>query len=521
MTDPVSSDTLATSPAPAPLGRRAGLTMMWGQVSKTLEALLTLAIAVAAVRALNPNAFGLYSLLTYLAGSASVLVPAVMIEAAGAVLPRFRDARERASLLALVALLRLAVITAAIAALLPGWDVFRSLFGLDAISVRVFLVGAFYWAVQDLVNSITGFYLVELDLRRVAVWRPLGQVVTLVAIIVIAATEDRWSSSVGEVLAAVAAGLLVTLVGLAWGLRRYGRPHLPPRDATRAVLGLTRTTWLIGVLTFTLATHVDVLLIGALSDTPREVAFYVASVGIVVRAQSLLVSGWLSPMIPALSRAQIEGGRAGMARVWELFAELWLFIALPLNVLLLAVGSPLLVGLFGNEYEPAGGLVEWAAAFNIVVALAGGSLGTSALWALDAQRTVTWVKTVTGAMNVALAVPLILNYGALGAVIATGIATIADAALEVAFAARLGGIRYPVGFTLRTAVASVVVAAPALLIGPGGLPGVVVAAALGLVAYAVAAAVVRPFSAHDLEVLERASPSLAASPLRLLARRDG
>jgi O-antigen/teichoic acid export membrane protein len=520
MTEHAAAD-LAGPPTEMPqprLGRRTGRTMVWGQVSKSLEALLTLAIAVAAVRALNPNAFGLYSLLTYIAGSASVLIPVVVVEAAGAVLPRVREARQRVSIFVVVAATRLVVIIVTTLATLPLWDLVRPLFGLDAISHRVFIVAAVYWAAQDVLNSVAGFYLVQLDLRPVALWRPVGQLVTLVAIIGVAATEDRWSSSVGEVLAAVAAGFLVTLGGLVWSLRAYGRPIAADPEELRAVLRLARTTWLIGVITFALATQIDVLLIGALTGLPQQVAFYVASVGILVRAQSVVLAGWLSPAIPALSRALIDGGRAGFSRAWELFAKLWLFVALPINVLLIAVGDPLLVSLFGDAYRPAGGLVVWAAAFNVALALAGGTLGTSALWALDRHGAVTVVKSATALANLALAVPLILEYRALGAVIATGIAVAVDAAVETVLAARYGGVVYPWSFAARVVAASAVVAVPAAVVRPGGIVEVALVGAAGIAAYLAVTLLLKPFSSDDLEVLSRASARLAASPLRRLAR---
>jgi O-antigen/teichoic acid export membrane protein len=500
------------------LGLRTGRTMLWGQISKSLEALLTLAVAVAAVRALNPNAFGLYSLLTYLAGSASVLVPLVMVEAAGALLPRVADPRKRVSLMAFVALLRIAYALAAATVLLIVWESFRGVIGLDAISYRVFAIAVVYWLSQDLLNSVSAFFLIEFDLRPVALWRPIGQAVSLLIILFVAATEDRWSSGVGEVLLAVAVGFLVTLGGLLWNLRRYGIPSAPPPVEARAVHRLTRTTWAIGMLTFALGTQVDVLLIGAITGSPREVAFYVTAVGVVARAQSLLLYGWLAPIVPALSRAELGSGRHGFARVWELFAQLWLFVALPINVLLLVVAHPLLEALFGPEYRSAGGLLVWTAMFNILFALVGGTLGTSALWALDRQGTVTAIKAVTAVANIGLAVVLIHEYLALGAVIATGVTLVLTGAVETAVAARMGGVRYPFGFALRTAAASVAAAGPALLIRPDGALGVVVAVVLGALAFAAAAFALRPFSREDIKVLEGLSPRLARSPLRLLAR---
>jgi O-antigen/teichoic acid export membrane protein len=518
------TDQLITGAPPAgpatehPLGRLAGRTMVWSQVAKTAEGLISLAIAVAAVRALNPNAFGLYSLLTYLAGSLSVFIPVVLVEALAGVLPRFRDPRERLSLCAVVAGLRIAVIASCVALLIPSWGSFRGLFGLEPISIKVFLVAAVYWAAQDLLAAVSAYYVVELDARPLAFWKPLGQLITLAAIIAVAATEDRWSSSVGEVLAAVAFGYVVSIVGLLAGLRRVGSPRRPSANAVRTVLSYTRNTWPIGVLAFGLSTHVDVLLIGAIDGRTQEVAYYVAAFGIVVRAQMFLLTGWVAPTTPALSRARLDGGAFAMARAWELFAKLWLFVALPITVLLLILADPLVVTLFGQEYEPARGLLKWAAAFYLVVCLACGPLGMNTLWALDRQSVVTRIKLVTTVANLALAVVLIDRYAALGAVIATGGAMAATSLIELVYARRLGGLRYPARFAARVLGATAAAAVPALAVRPQGALGLLLCGTAGFVVYLAFSTFLRPFGLYDLEALRRASPRLAASPLRLLFR---
>jgi O-antigen/teichoic acid export membrane protein len=491
--------------------------MVWGQVAKTLEALLTLAIAVAAVRALNPNAFGLYSLLTYLAGSASVIIPIVVVEAVGAVLPRFRDARERLYLMGVLTVLRLTVIVVAALVLFPGWETVRDWFGLTAISHRVFVVAVVYWLAQDMLNSFAGFYLVELNMRPVAIWKPIGQLVALVAILGVVATEDRWASSVGEVLTSVALGYLVAAAGLALGLRRYGRPRSPGRAAVRGVLSYTRNTWLISVLQLALTTHFDVLLIGALTGSLSQAAFYVLAVGVIGRAQALLTSAWSSLMIPALGEARVTGGEGGLALAWSLFARLWLMVALPINVLLLATAQPLVEVLFGEQYAAAGDLLLVVAAFNVVSALLLGPLAISMLWALDRQDVVLRVRLGTAFLNVALAVPLIFAFEAMGAVVATGVASVATGVAELALARRQASLGVPVRFGAQILVAAAVAAVPAYLLAPYGAAGLAAAIAAGVATFVGMLAVLRPLGAADLAAAERFNPRLAQSLLRRFA----
>src|SRR5207237_10398393 len=169
-------------------------------------------------------------------------------------------------------------------------------------------------------------------------------------------------------LATVAGGSGVAAFGLAWRLRRQGPPQSPGRPEIRFALGLTRDTWLIGLLGFVLATQIDILLIGGLTHDKREAAFYAAAVGVIGRAQFLLVSGWSSLIIPAFGHALVEGGDRALRRAWHASAQLWLLVSVCIGALLFANAVPLVRVLFGRDYAVAGGLVRWVSAFTLVTA---------------------------------------------------------------------------------------------------------------------------------------------------------
>jgi O-antigen/teichoic acid export membrane protein len=496
------------------LARRAGSGMVWGQIARMLDVALTLGIAVVVVRSLNPNAFGLYSLLTYLAGSALVFVPVVTTEALGAVLPRFSDLRDRFSLALLVGALRVAAVLLVAVIVLPLWTHLRGAIGLHAISPRVFLVAVGYWLALEIMNTIAGYYLTEFDLRPVALWKSVGQGLTLAAL---AALAVGGHTAVGTVLLAVGAGYMTTAVVLTTlRLRRTGRPRRQPVERVRLIWSFTRASWLVGVVTFALTVQIDVLLIGALTDDPGHVAQYVASVGVIGRAQVLLLSGWSSVILPALGEARMRG-MAEMARVWRLFAELWLFISLPLTAIFLVIGPPLVTGLFGDSYRPAGGLVVWTAAFSLVANVLGSNLGLSALWALDRQSTVARVKIASTIVTIPLSLVLIYYEQALGAIIATGVTAVFAAALELLLARRTGAVEYPRRFAVKIGAATALATGVAALVRPDSLAGVAVACAVAATVYIGVAFAMRPFREEDFALLERISPRIATSFLRRLA----
>ncbi len=489
--------------------------MAWGQLGKVLELGLTTAIAVIAVRVLRPQGFGTYTLLTYLAGAASIFIPVAGIEALSAVLPRVADRRQRLWLAALVAGLRLVVIAAVALALAPLWGSVNETFGLAHVSLRVLLVAVGYWAALDLLNSIAGIYLSELELRPVTLWRTVGLSVTLAGLV---ALGYDGKTSVGSVLVVVAGGYSIAAAGLALRLRAVGRPERPPAEQVRFVLSFTRTVWPVGIVTFAVATQLGVLLTGALTGSVGQVAYYATAVGVVGRAQYLLLSGWSSLIIPSLGAAHRHAGLEGVRRASRLFMELWLVVALPMNALILAVSVPLVRLLFGETYAPAGGLVAWFSAASIAVALAGGPIGVGALWALDRQGLLLRVRIVVAVVSVALAVVLIDRYAALGAVISAGAAALMTALAEYWLAWRAHAVSYPFGVAARVAGAACVAGVLAAVVSGGGAATLVLGVVLGTAVYLVLLWLLKPFGPEHIDLLGRLSPRLARSPLRVFAR---
>ena len=507
---PVSEALVQTSS----LARQAGVGMLWGQAAKVVEVGLAFAIAVVAIRALQPVRFGQYSLVTNLAGVGSILVPVAGIEALGAILPRFRDRGERVFVVGAITALRVGFIAVSTLVAILLWHQVRGPLGLAGVATGIAAVGGVYWLALEGLNAAAAFHVAELSVRTAALWRVAGQFVTLVALAVVVASG---SASIATVMACVAFGYGLGATGLVVVMRR--RPRRPEAAQTRFVLSFSRNVWLAGLLTLVLATQVDVLLLGAITKEPRQAAFYAVAVGVVGRAQVLLLSGWSTIVIPALSHARIEGGDELFARAWRVFAKLSLVLTLPVNVLLYTLATPLTRVLAGSSYAPAAGLVRWVAAFNIAVALLGGTLGVTAMWVFDRTGVVIRVRIVTALVNLLLAIFLIADWKALGAAIATGIAGALTSGSELYLARRYTGVRFPLGFALAIGIPSLIVGLPAILLHPRSAISIVVVSALGGLAFLAALRIVRPFDAEDLRLLRAVSPALADSPLRLLGKQ--
>lgn len=489
--------------------------MLWSQGSKLSEVAMTFGIAVLAVRGLQASAFGTYSLLTNLAGAASVFVPIVTMEALGAVVPRIAAVRQRAFLLVLVAGLRGLVIVTASVVLVAAWPVLSPAIGLGFVPRKLAIATAVYWVAQDTMNTIVAYYGATIEMRPVAIWRAVGLGSSLAAVVVLALTD---TISVGAVIASTMVGSAVSAAGLAFRLRRAGRPAAPDRAVIRQALALTRHVWVIGLLGFVLATQIDILLIGGLTHDPRQVGFYAVAVGVVGRAQILLVSGWSSLIIPAFGHTLVEAGADALRRAWRAASQLWVLISVSISALLLANAPAVVHVLFGPTYGASVPLLRWMSLFNLVAAFQMNPPVVGAIWVYDRQKALARIRIFTAAVNLALAVPLILRWGAIGAVVATGIAALVGGALEFALARRIGATSYPRWFAVVAAVAGGAAMLPAVVLEPITAVRLAVSLVAGLILFTVVIAIARPFSSADERAAASVHPRLA-SLMRSFARR--
>lgn len=217
----------------------------------------------------------------------------------------------------------------------------------------------------------------------------------------------------------VVAGLALTSVAVVpVGFWLHGvRPRIPSRDVAHRVWSFARysvPTSLVGKT----YERLDPILIGFLLVAPQPA---VANYGVAARVTipGLLIAHTVSSVLlvrvsnvrsKSMSVDRDVSNALGFASV----------LAVPLVFGAAAVGEPLVVTLFTARYADAAVLIvglALARLFSTQIATLGRTLG-----GLDLPRYPLYLSVGGIVVNVALGVPLILEYGALGAVIATATA---------------------------------------------------------------------------------------------------
>lgn len=264
----------------------------------------------------------------------------------------------------------------------------------------------------------------------------------------------------------IAGHALSALLLWAGQLRNWG----PPRFSAPSAAGHLSMLGAALPLVLTLFLHqiyfnFDTLMLGFLRSE-QEVGFYNATYRIIF-AVIALNTVLMEAIFPTFSRLFHQGTEA-LRGLLRKSVTISLALALPLGVGATVLARPLILAIFGPEYEasaPALQLLVWSA----VLAFAGANYGYG-LVACGRQKILAWSAAVGASINVLLNFWLIPRYGIPGACAAT----VASQALMLccessAFFWKVGRALPLPGLALR-ALASAVVMGLALVLAGGRLP---------------------------------------------------
>jgi O-antigen/teichoic acid export membrane protein len=313
-------------------------------------------------------------------------------------------------------------------------------------------------------------------------------------------------------LALFACSSLGYWIAAAWQLRRAGVARMSGRpDATllsNLLPHLRWTTLLTAVGVFG-NKSVEVFVLNATRGA-ADVGFFAIGAALTRGGIDLLTSGLTTVLMPAMADAF---GRGGQQQVNRIFMDSFRYLAFA-GLLAAGVGFflalPTVELLYGRAYLRA------VTAFQVMVIVAGLTLGESALGAMlsttDRQRSRAVLVAVQIALTVLLALILIPLYGFVGALLAHAASRLLGTTIVFGWVSRVYGITPPVPALLRLLAAT----SPAAAAGAGcvwliGGPGGYVAAAIvyaGLLLPATLFA--RCWTPGDLDFAARAIDRLGA-----------
>ena len=493
------------------LAQRFGRGLLWNQISRFFELGAAYAASVIAARALGPQVFGVYSIalsavtLSYFGTSLG------LNEILNVNVPRLREKPARIAHLLRAVLGTRGLVALGLSALFGlGAPLLASAYREPALvpMLRVAAIYVFFYNVSLLLEY---FHMGALEVPRVSMARLVVQAIGLAA--AIATLVWHWPAA--WLLAALAAasmlGLILLSAAAAGTLRMPGEPF-----DLRPLRRFGYTIWATSFVTFFLGRQSDVLLIGFLKPGTSEAGWYAAASLLVNLLASALLMGTEGVSLAAFSELEQRVDRAGLGRLWSLHLKIDQLLSIPLLLFGARFAGDIVKLLYASSFARAAFLLQAYTLAWVIARITGGGTNMTVLYAIGRPRVPLVLYGVSGLSNLLLNLVLIPRFGALGAVLGTGLALAGSSIASSVMVGRHTRTMLPLGFSLKLLLAcAAALLAVQWLPLPAGLPGLAVAGVVGLVVSLGALALLRPFDADDKRLLARLNPRLGALAARL------
>jgi O-antigen/teichoic acid export membrane protein len=436
-------------PAGATFRERLISSLAWSAAAVPFAALFPWLASIVLYRTLGAAGFATYVVLRSVADSALLYTDLGLSTVVQRFLPELRDWSEERRFLTAVVAAKGALI-GSLAVLLLIWpEPLLAASGLEDRSTAAVIIVLVLVAERNVQLLAQAVMTADLRLRTLTIFLTFSGFLTQSTVALAAVL----SGDATVALATLAAGELVqnaVLIGVA--LRR---PHTALVPNAAPVVGRRAAHYLASALLLKLGRYVQgpafaALVLSAIASQEEVAAFAV---------MFTFVSGGLGLLATPLTRmstsvvatafaSSVERGRATVMAL----TKLSLLLTVPAAVGVCAVGGVVIETLYGAEAEPSSAVISVLAAMSVLSAV--GSVATVSVQNVEAFRRLNFGSLAAFVLGGAAVLVLGDAFGMIG--VAVGLLVGASMASGWATVLLLldAGVRFPLGFALRLAVAS-------------------------------------------------------------------
>ncbi|UCH72355.1 MAG: polysaccharide biosynthesis protein [Thermoplasmatales archaeon] len=186
-------------------------------------------------------------------------------------------------------------------------------------------------------------------------------------------------------------------------------------------IGITAS--LASLLAFGLGQQIDILLLNYFKVAKTTVGFYYLAISIVA------MFSFLSTGIGALSQSSFseqyaKRGNEGLISTFPIIVKVCVLLSIPFGFFGIFFAQDIIYSLYGVEYAGTTILLQLYAACWCIQILVGSSFCNPLFYILRCKKSLLAFQFLIGGFNIVLDLVLIPTYGALGAIIATGVSAV-------------------------------------------------------------------------------------------------
>ncbi len=482
-----------------PVSRRAKRGFFWNQIGGILDYGLFLVFSVLVARALGAREFGLYGTVVSYAAFGLMLISLGMDRAIHVFVPQFEEEKRKAVFLVRRLLrIRLTMGLAVAAALFLISPLLMAATGQVRVGGLLRWMGV-YVISMGLSSLFLAYFSARLDLKKARLTKAAIQLVNVIGAVWI----YQYGAGAAAVLILLSATVALTALAFAW----LGRDVFSdPGDAADLgeVRSFCRSQTVMEVLSFITGKNADIIMLNLLLAGTLQVGYYNVSAALTLAISTMLISGAGDIGLSATSMMVQKGEPDQLHRAWRFRLKTSIILTVPLMVLSFAIAPTLVRTLLSESYLPAADVFRVAIAGQILMSLMGGGAHGDILLTSGHHRTVRTLRISFGAVNVALNLLLIPDWGAAGAAAATAIAAVGLVLSEFVALRRIQPVVLPGRVMISMFAASIAAAALVFWSSLSGWTFLLVGVLEFIAVFSLLAWILKPFDAEDAPVFRRA-----------------
>lgn len=217
-----------------------------------------------------------------------------------------------------------------------------------------------------------------------------------------------------------------------------------------------KNSWLTNLVEFGLGKQVDIILIGYFITAKSEVGYYNLAISTVIVLSGFTTAGLGGVALSVFSEIEKKWGLNKLKIAWESLIKLEYILSVPLIAFLAAYAHQIIKSVYTESYLPAVPMIQLYASFFILQRLFGGGIHITAFYAMEKAKLILIARFVGGFINLVFNLILIPIYGAMGAIIATGISILVTVFIEYLYARKYLSKTFPYLFIFKVSISIII-----------------------------------------------------------------
>jgi len=441
--------------------------LLWNYLNKLAGYGINFVLIIIIARSLGNYEFGIFSELLTLAALLMVLCSLGLESTLNIYIPKYFDNPAKISYLLRVsfAIIFLFSILIYIMVLIFGKDVLEAVNNVQlAKYLNIIFLYVFFQNLAVIAEFVfQSYYRTQL----VAIMNLTMKLILVIATYLILFKYDR---GIIEVLYAYAITyIMIAIISFA-KLKSYIL-HRPEKFKLTKIFKAGFSVWLTKFLDLFLGRYLDIFLLGFFLIPKEQIGYYNVAFTLTMALLYLVTAGFSGIGLSAFSELESKNNLIAIGNGWLKIMKGILFFLVPLFLFVIFNAETIVNNLFGSEFEKSAELFQIFAPFFLLSLLLGSGLNSTVLYSIHKEKMVLYLRILIGVINLVLDIILIPKYGALGAVVATGIATISIIGLEFSLIKNLIKFQYPFYFVVKLGIASIIAIFISMFFITDDLPG--------------------------------------------------